>query len=295
MEVQGPLDAPLGVEYDAKKGSVALTTVDHQTLTFKAINSGDVVLVEQQLETLRMNPAPSAVKEAVAALGLAGSSVLNLQGTMPEDHKAAKQAYKQGLKEHKAEAKAAARDAAEAKRAAAREVAGDLVLSDTFSTKTVEIYQNGFVRVGGLLGVMPDTPYERLLSIEATSDVTKKTAVGRGIGAVATGGINLAFTNKRGDVYLVIVTDRTTRALHVEAPNKWDLTSSKKLEAAGNAVIAQAEAAAATGDAAAAPSPPEGAALDVPEKLRQLNTMRDEGLVTDDEFVRLRADVLKSI
>ena len=93
---------------------------------------------------------------------------------------------------------------------------GQAVVSASFGGKNVTIYERGFVKVAGLLSL--SAPPEKLLTIEATSDVGKKSGPGRAAGAMMTGGLNLLTSNKRGDVYLLISTDKNTYVLHETPP-----------------------------------------------------------------------------
>lgn len=157
---------------------------------------------------------------------------------------------------------------------------GPVVAQELFTTKMVTIYQNGFVKVRGLLGGSA----ERLLSISATSDITKKTGLGRAAGAVATGGLNLLSPNKRGDVYLVIVTDKTTHTLHTDTPTANDLKNAKTLEAAGLTVIAQHEAPAAAAASLEAKSPAA--------QIREMKALLDDGVISQEEFDKFKANLI---
>lgn len=173
-----------------------------------------------------------------------------------------------------------------AQRAASTELEsqlGAVVAQELFTSKMVTIYQNGFVKVRGLFGGSP----ERLLSISATADITKKTGLGRGVAAVATGGLNLLSPNKRGDAYLVIVTDQTTHTLHTDMPTATDLKNAKTLEAAGLTVLARQAATEAGGEAA----PPAGQ-KSVAEQLREMKALLDEGVITQEDFDKFKASLI---
>lgn len=124
-----------------------------------------------------------------------------------------------------------------AKEAADRKKYGEKLADEIFAGRTVRIYSRGYIRVSWpLLGAR--APYERLFSIEASADVSKKTGVGRAGAAVLTGGNNLLLTgNRRGDLYLTIATDFGTRVLHTQDPSSMYLKAMKRLEAVGNSVI----------------------------------------------------------
>ena len=165
---------------------------------------------------------------------------------------------------------------------------GREVTSGAFGGKTVRIYDKGFVSIGGLFGGGATT--HRLLSIEASSDVAKKSGTGRAAAAVMTGGLNLLGSNKRGDVYLTIVTDQQTHVLRETPPTATNMATSKKLEAAGNTVLqAAAETSAPT-------ATPVGAATGgARERMLELQALRDDGLITQDEFEEKRRKLLDEL
>lgn len=103
-------------------------------------------------------------------------------------------------------------------------------------------------------------------------------------------------SNKRGDVYLTIVTDTKTHVLHEDPPTAHGMKASKRLEAAGAAVIRGVGAPNTVAEAGSGQGGSSNSAgVIVAERLRQLTTMRDEGLVSAEEFERLRAKLLDSL
>lgn len=164
---------------------------------------------------------------------------------------------------------------------------GREVASGVFGGKTVRIYEKGFVGVG-LFGGGATT--HRLLSIEASSDVAKKSGTGRAAAAVMTGGLNLLGSNKRGDVYLTIVTEQQTHVLRETPPTTTNMATSKKLEAAGNAVLqAVSEASAPT------VAPIAEATAGARERMRELQALLDDGLITQEEFEEKRRKLLDDL
>lgn len=155
--------------------------------------------------------------------------------------------------------------------------AGALVTSGVFGTSTVEIYENGFVRVAswaeGLSAQQPksierDTPYEKLRSIkftqtgqknDAESSSALEGAVGPAVASLLKGGKNLMkasapglamagvahlASNEARKTFLTIATDRQIHTLTNQRHNGVMKTSNKghnevglALEAAGNAVL----------------------------------------------------------
>ena len=187
-------------------------------------------------------------------------------------------------------AKRAARDLKQAEELSASEQFGNLVLQETCAGKTVRIYDKGFVRVS--MFPTNSTPYERLLGISGSADVAKKTALGRSIAAGATLGANLLFTpNKRGDLYLVITTDRETHSLHMSPPTERDLKAMHKLRNAGQAVL---------NGLASAPERSEHSTEDgsfvvprsVTSELQKLAEMFRAGLLTEEEFKSAKSRLL---
>ena len=79
---------------------------------------------------------------------------------------------------------------------------------------------------------------EKLISIELdTSNVTKKTGIGRGIAAVITVGASLNAPSNRGDIYLTIVTEKEIYSLHQTFPEEREIRELKKFVATAHALI----------------------------------------------------------
>lgn len=171
---------------------------------------------------------------------------------------------------------------------------GAVLAKETFSGKTVQIFQNGYVKVSGPLS--RNAPIERLISISDDANITKKTGLGRGLGFVATGGLNMLSSNKRGDIYLTIVTDQQTHLLHVEAPPAWEMKAAKKLAGAALRVTPETENSPTT-DQSVPPVgvPPVGSLVSPAERLRQLASLHAEGLLSDEEFAAKRDAAMKDL
>lgn len=161
---------------------------------------------------------------------------------------------------------------------------GRVLARERLNTKQVTIYQNGFVKVSGLLS---EGSAERLLSISATADITKKTGLGRAAAAVMTGGYNLMASNMRGDAYLVIATDRTTHTLHTEVPDAAFLKKIKALEAAGLAALARQSATGVSGEGAQPTSQKS-----VPDQIREMKALLDEGVIAQEDFDKFKTGLL---
>lgn len=205
-------------------GTVTVKTTDGREMTFKGVASDDLAAVAEHVEQGRAHPDASVI----AAVG-----AHNHEAAVAERDR---EARKNRGKTERRDARLA-RDAEETRREAGEHRAyGNKVADEQFGGRRVRIYGRGYVRVSrALFG--SGAQFERLRSIEASSDVSKKTALGRGVAAVGTGGLNLMGSNKRGDVYLTIQTDSDTYVLHADPPTAMNLKAVKKLEAAGLAAI----------------------------------------------------------
>lgn len=202
------------------------------------------------------------------------------------------------VKNAAAEKKAAKEELAR-QQAADAAAAGSLVTSGVFGTSTVEIYENGYVRVAswpaGAAGAGPktidkNTPYEKLRSIKFTQPeseasagssslestvgpaVAKLLKGGKGLmkasaPGVAVAGIAHVASNASRKSFLTIATDKAIHSLTNQTANSVGLKMSNKghneigraLEAAGIAVLGEARGGPAI-DAPAATAPqPAGA------------------------------------
>lgn len=179
--------------------------------------------------------------------------------------------------------KKAAKEEFSQKQAEDAQAAGSLVTSGVFGTSTVEIYENGFVRVAswseGMSATQPksigrNTPYEKLRSIKFTqpgqgqsSGATSalEGAVGPAVASLMKGGKALMkssapglavagiahlASNEARKAFLTIATDKAIHTLTNQTHNGFMKTSNKghnevglALEAAGNAVLGVVEVA----------------------------------------------------
>lgn len=185
-----------------------------------------------------------------------------------------KRAAKEAAKQEKAR-----RNAIEA--AELQEKCGDVVISSTFKTSVITIYSKGYVSVSGGMGLFKGTP-EKLQGIDFVADITKKSGLGRGAAAVLTGGLNLLSSNKRGDAYLTIVTDRTTHSLRVEAPYATDMKNGHAIASAGQALLNASGIATVTvtNDS------------DIAGQLEKLSNLHKKGILSDDEFAAAKSKLL---
>lgn len=163
---------------------------------------------------------------------------------------------------------------------------GDQLCSEIFGTKSVTIFSKGYVRVSGGLGLVKGEP-EKLLDVFGESDITKKTGLGRAATAVFTGGANLVLSpNQRGNLYLTISTDKQTHSLFLEMPKASDIKAMNKIVSAGKGVLH------ATTQSSPAGDPKPGGGSDLPEQLQRLSQLKDQGVLSEEEFAAAKAKLL---
>lgn len=133
----------------------------------------------------------------------------------------------------RAEVKAQAKEAAIARIERDDEKYGARIASEVFANYIVDIYANGYVAYGLAHHGKP----RKLVAVSAETEVTKKTGLGRAVGAVLTTGVNLVSPNMRGDAYLTIVTEDGVKKLHESPPRSMSIKAMYAIEAAGKAVI----------------------------------------------------------
>lgn len=190
-------------------------------------------------------------------------------------------------KERVAQADRKEKREAEMRRLAARQAeltreTGPSTASATFPSAwmaSVTIYQKGYIRVKGAT--------EKLVAISATDGTVTKSALGRGLGAVATGGLNMYGSKLRGQAYLIIATDQRSLTIHLEAPSPKEISDLHRIVAAGQAAIdANANISTATPNSSNSQS-------SLSEQLQQLVDLHEAGALTDDEFTSAKARLLR--
>ena len=167
---------------------------------------------------------------------------------------------------------------------------GEIVVTANFGMfKKVSLHSKGYVSG---LGSQP----EKLIAISGDANVTKKSGLGRGIGAVVTAPLtgmafsNLDGSNMRGDVYLTIVTDVKTHTIHIDMKNQMKSANPvgemQKLVTTGEALIKQNQTApqVATSTQQSAP--------DLASQLSSLNDLFQSGVLSEEEFNSAKAKIL---
>jgi hypothetical protein len=159
-------------------------------------------------------------------------------------------------------------------------MAGREVASEFLTMGQVKIFENGCVIVGWGFG---SPVYEKLKSFEVFSEnLTKKSGLGRGVGAVLTMGLNLASPNTRGNLIVTIVSDR---AVHTSAllPQVNVIKSVNRLQAAANSVLSSNSQTGAS---------IESSNANLSDSLEKLVGFRDSGALSQEEFEKAKGKLL---
>lgn len=144
-----------------------------------------------------------------------------------------------------------------------------------FGGKMVTIFSNGFVQVAG---VFSSPAPEKLIQIESNIVVTNRSA--------RSGVIVRALSNKRGDIYLTILTDKQTHSLQSRAPTDNEIKAVRALELAGKAVLG------GSGGGSAAASSQSASEKSIPDQIRDMKALLDEGLVSQEDFDQFKKRLL---
>ena len=164
---------------------------------------------------------------------------------------------------------------------------GSLVLSEIFSTKKIQLFSNGFVQVSSMLGILNKGTVQRLIAVDGSAEVTKKTGLGRAAGAVFTMGLNLAASNMRGNAFLNIVTDNETHSIMAEAPTPSDLKALNKILATGKSLALKSQ------HTQAAEAKNHTFNGDLAGQLKELGNLHKSGVLTDDEYTQAKKKLLE--
>lgn len=162
---------------------------------------------------------------------------------------------------------------------------GELVLQETFGIKSIFLYQRGFVLVRGFTqdrnrNLVP----EKLIAISSDSTLAKKTGIGRGLAALASGGTNFLLSNSyRGELILTIVTDSQVHSISHNVDSDGEIRSVQRLVTTGNALIES------NSNNSATEAPAESSLSD---ELERLNKLFQEGVISEDEFAKAKAKLL---
>lgn len=190
---------------------------------------GSAVILRYQYDSIKKIAATPPTKESAGPVTTDGHA--SEESADERKRLKAEKSAQRAQDRHAQQVEAAAREAADSQRY------GRMVVSEIFGGKTIRIYDKGYVRLSGMFLGSDTASWEKLISIEDSSDVSKKSGLGRGLGMVVTQGVSAVASNMRGDVYLSIVTDEKTHMLHEDPPTARALKASKSLAATGRAII----------------------------------------------------------
>jgi|688.fasta_scaffold539621_2 hypothetical protein len=170
---------------------------------------------------------------------------------------------------------------------------GRLVLDEICAGKSVRVYERGYVRVSGVVLGKKSASFEKLKGVSSTSDVTKKSGLGRAVGAAATLGANLVFSpNKRGDMYLTITTDLNTHMIHMSPPTESDLKAMHKIAATCESLLNSSTPNVEMAEPEAVVTANTNSTSSLSEEIMKLSQLRDSGLLSEDEFNAAKAKLL---
>ena len=277
MPVKVTWEAPLSeiarATQDPTKKSLTVAKADGEIFTFKKVPAEDYAKIIGFLN-VEGAPLPDPITDGEAPTVAKKESAFAKFGA----------AVKQKAVEVQADMQEKAAKDAEAQEAA-KAAAGNVVHKGTYSGTVVWVYSGGYVRFNDGLTrwEMPDSAkFERLLSVQFTTMTRDKSAGGRAIGAVASGGLSVFASGERIESFVSVATDRKVHKLGCTR------AAGVALEAAGKGVVEAAHGAATQPVAVTQAA----AGLTVAEQLRQLADLHKDGILTDEEFAAKRAVLL---
>jgi hypothetical protein len=163
---------------------------------------------------------------------------------------------------------------------------GTVVANESFGLYKVRIFSDGYIQISKGLGLFKGS-IEKLLEIEGESQITKKSALGRGLAGVVTLGKNQLAPNQRGNLIMTITTDKVVHVLIEDLPQKQWIVSMNKLVAVGKSVIKKGAAPEATSTAK-----DSSQSQSLAQQIRELSELKDAGVITEKEFESAKQKLL---
>jgi uncharacterized membrane protein YhaH (DUF805 family) len=157
-----------------------------------------------------------------------------------------------------------------------REKYGKPIASGAFGWTFVEVYKSGHVRVSR--GAM-----QQLLGIEFTDLSQRKNQIGRVVGFLGTGGLNMATSTRKGEAYLSITTPSGVRTVKTSEARPSDIETAQKLVAAAKAISASVQH-----SSAGSSSNVE----DISAQLEKLSALKEQGALSKEEFSAAKKKLL---
>lgn len=163
---------------------------------------------------------------------------------------------------------------------------GEQVGRGQLGADVVALFANGYVQVlRNTGGFKLSGEVEKLVAIKATANYHKKTATGRVVGAMVTGGLNLMSSNNRGELLLTVTTDKAVHTVLSQRPSQAQVERLFELEAIGNSILEKTRT---RPDVESAGTSPES----LTEQLATLSNLRDAGALTQEELDVAKRKVL---
>ena len=117
------------------------------------------------------------------------------------------------------------------------DLVGNQIWKKVIFGKKIAIYEKSFITISPVFFSLEEDP-ERLISISVEFNSQKKSPIGRGAAAMATGGWNLLLaSNRKGDIFVTVSTDVEIHVFHAAAPGPGIIKSCLELEAVVNRAI----------------------------------------------------------
>jgi hypothetical protein len=163
---------------------------------------------------------------------------------------------------------------------------GTVVANESFGLYKVRIFSDGYIQISKGLGLFKGS-IEKLLEIEGESQITKKSALGRGLAGVVTLGKNQLAPNQRGNLIMTITTDKVVHVLIEDVPQKQWIVSMNKLVAVGKSVIKKGTSSEVTATAKDSPH-----SQSLAQQIRELSELKDAGVISEQEFESAKKKLL---
>jgi hypothetical protein len=163
---------------------------------------------------------------------------------------------------------------------------GTVVANEFFGKYKIRIFSDGYIQVSMGLGLIKGR-IEKLNQIECDAQITKKSALGRGLAGIATLGANQMAPNQRGNLILSITTDKKVHVLMHDLPTAQHIKSMNKLAAVGKSVIKKNAPSEVTTTAKDSPQ-----SQSLAQQIRELSELKDAGVISEKEFESAKQKLL---
>lgn len=165
---------------------------------------------------------------------------------------------------------------------------GEIIDQAHFGTKHILLYEKGYVLVRGLLSDRDRTlKPERIIGIASDSSLlSKKTGIGRGLAAVATGGVNMMLFNSfRGEMSITIVTENNSHSISWQVDSEAEVRDLNRLVTTANVLIEKNRS-----DASANETGGSDASLSA--EIEKLHELLKSGALSEKEFQKAKQRIL---